>query len=305
MELTPIFKVEVNDTDITDVLQKDMISLDVSDEEGILSDEITLKIAGAYTRPPYGDEVKLWLGYEETSLEFLGTYKVQTTSRKNKEVLTIKATAVNFAGDLKRKKTRDFKDMSYKALCEQIAREHYLEVLCDFDAYFSYFAQHDESDLAFLMRIARDVNQIFSIKNNTLFFGAKKQEKLNYEVSFEDCISLDITHSNKTKYGGVKATWRDTKSNTDKEINHGDENPTLEIQGSFKDENEALLKAKARLERANKGTVTGSLELMGRVMFAGGTLVLSDSYDDGVYGITKVSHRFDDGGFVTTVEFEN
>lgn len=305
MELTPIFRIETNGTDVTDVLQKNMISLDVSDEEGILSDEITLKVAGAYTRPIYGDEVKLWLGYKETSLEFLGTYKVQTTQRKNKEVLTIKATAVDFGGGLKEKKTRDFKDMSYKTLCEQIAGEHSLDVLCDFDAYFTYFAQHDESDLAFLMRIAKDVNQIFSIKNNTLFFGAKKQEKLKYEVSFDDCISLDITHSNKTKYGSAKATWRDTKSNTDKEVSYGDENPTLEIQGSYKDENEALLKAKARLEKANKGTVTGSLEIMGRVMFAGGTLILKDSYDDGVYGITRVNHRFDNGGFTTTVEFEN
>ncbi|MBE0491097.1 MAG: hypothetical protein IBX44_02475 [Sulfurospirillum sp.] len=305
MELTPIFRVEVNSSDVTDVLQKNMISLEVSDEEGVLSDEVTLKVAGAYTRPLYGDELKLWLGYEESGLEFLGTYKVQTTSRKNREVLSIKATAVDFGGELKRKKTRDFKDMSYKALCEQIAREHSLDVLCDFDADFSYFAQHDESDLAFLMRLAKDVNQIFSIKNNTLFFGAKKQEKLSYGVDYDDCISLDITHSNKTKYGSVKATWRDTKSNTDKEVSYGDENPTLEIQGSFKDENEALLKAKARLERANKGTITGSLEMMGRVMFAGGTLHVSGSYDDGIYGIMRVSHRFDGGGFTTTVEFEN
>ena len=305
MELTPIFKVEANSTDVTDVLQKNMISLEVSDEEGILSDEITLRVTGAYTRPLYGDEVKLWLGYKESGLEFLGAYKVQTTQRKNKEVLTIKATAVDFGGDLKRKKTRDFKRMTYKALCEQIASEHALDVLCDFDAAFSYFAQHDESDLAFLMRIAKDVNQIFSIKNNTLFFGAKKQEKLQYEVSFEDCISLDITHSNKTKYAKVKATFRDTKLNTDKEVSYGDEEPTLEIQGSYKDENEALLKAKAALERANKATVAGSLSMMGRVMFAGGTLVLSDSYDDGVYGITKVNHRFDSGGFTTSIEFEN
>jgi len=305
MELTPIFRVTANGDDVTESLQENMVSLSVVDEEGILSDELTLEVAGKIKRPKYGDELRVWLGYEEAGLEFVGLFVVQTTTREKKELLTIKATATDFGGSLKVKKTREFSKMSYMDLCSAIASEHSLDVRCDYAGSFKYIAQSDESDLAFLMRLAKELNQIFSIKNNTLFFGAKKKEELSYVVEYDECISCSITHTNKTHYKSVKATYRDTKTNSDKEVVYGDGEPVLNIQGSFKDDDEALQKAKARLSRANKATITGSITTPGRVCFAGGSLKLVGSLDDGVYGITRVSHEFSSGGFTTTIEFEN
>jgi len=79
----------------------------------------------------------------------------------------------------------------------------------------------------------------------------------------------------------------------------------LNIQGGFKDDDEALQKAKGRLNRANKATITRSITAHEEICFTVERLEFVGSLDDAVYGITKVSHEFSSGGFIATIEFEN
>jgi len=313
MELTPIFKVTANGTDVTGVLQKNMLSLSIKDEDGTLSDELTLKVIGLWKRPRYRDELKVWLGYKETSVAFMGAFKVQTTERENNNILTITATGVDFGETLKEKKDKAYKDTNLKAIATEIASRHKLNVKSDCeDIAISYIAQHDQSDLAFMKKIADRYNLIFSVKNNTLTLlkrvkDEKKSSTLpSFVISAEECENLRIRHSNKTMYMSAKAVWRDTKENQDKEVKTNDAKPQLRINGSFKDSKEAISVAKARLEKANRGTKDGSLTTTGKAIFAGGKLNLVGSIeDDGEYSIKSVQHEFNDNGWTTSIEFEN
>lgn len=304
MELTPDFKIIAQGQNITESLKKNLINLELKDEDGNMADELTLNISSVYKRPKYGDELKVYLGYEETKLTYMGAFKVQTSTIKNKETMQITATGVDFSGELKVKKSREFINTNLKAIVSEIASEHLLTPVCDVGINISYIAQHDQSDLAFLQKIANDNQLIFSIKDNNLICVHKKQEKIKYAIDYKDVIDISITHSNKTKYESAKVIYRDTKLNKDKEVEVLEGTPQLILERCCKDDNEAKRIALAALDRVNTGTVTGDLTIPFKVIFAGGILNLSGSLDDGEYGITSVSHTLDSGGFTTAINFE-
>lgn len=304
MELTPDFTIIAQGQNITAALKKDLISLELKDEDGNIADELTLNIASVYKRPKFGDELKVYLGYKDLNLTYLGSFKVQTSTITNKERMQITATGVDFGSELKVKKSREFIEASLKNIVQTIADEHSLKPICDVDIDISYIAQHDQSDLAFLQKIATDNQLIFSIKDNNLVCVSKKQEKIKYTISYKDAIDVSITHSNKTKYESAKVVYRDTKANKDKEVEVLEGVPQLKIERCCKDDEEAKRLALAALDRVNTGTISGEITIPFKVVFAGGILKLTGSTDDGEYGITSVTHRLDSGSFTTTINFE-
>lgn len=89
----PLFKLEANGNDKTNDIAKNLISISFKDEANVKSDEITIKVAGDFTRPSYNDELKLSLGYENEPFFNCGLFLVQTTTKENNNLLTITATA--------------------------------------------------------------------------------------------------------------------------------------------------------------------------------------------------------------------
>lgn len=304
MELTADFKIIAKGQDITETIKKNLISLEVRDEDGNMSDELTLTISSIYKRPKFGDELELFLGYKEKGLSKVGTYKIQTSTITNKQQMKITATGVDFSGNLKVKKSKEYENITLKELVEKIASKHLLNFVCDVDIFFPYIAQEDQSDLSFLQNIAKEHELIFNIKNNTLVCVEKKQEDLRYEVDYKDVIDISITHSNKTKYESVKVIYRDTKTNEDKEVQILNGEPQFRCERSCKDDEEAKKIGIATLNRINKGTITGELTIAFRIIFAGGILNLINTTDDGEYAITSVSHTLDTSGFTTNINFE-
>lgn len=308
--LTPSFKITANGDDVTKALQANLVSISLSDEDGEQSDELTLRVAGLWQRPSYGDELKVWLGYMETGLAYMGMFVVQTTEREDNNILTITATGADFSG-MKERRDAQYEEMSLSDIAGEIAGRHGLDVKSDCDEVLKYVGQSGESDLAFMQRMAEQHNLVFSVKNGTLLLLKRvKNEKKSgdlpvFEVTAKECTKLRIKHSNRQQYGSCLAVWHDTKTNQKKEVTVGNGNPVLRMIRSFRDENEAKVKAEAALEAANRGVVGGSLTIRGSAIFAGGTLSLKNSIeDDGEYTIRSVSHEFG-GGWETTVNFEN
>jgi len=309
--VTPIFKIEANGTDVTEQIRANLSSITFKDEDGNQSDEITIRVAGDFKRPAYKDELKLWLGYEETGLFFCGLFLVQTTERDSFG-LTITATGADFSAALKQKRDLSYEQISLKAIVQIIADRHGLKLKSDFDdLYVTHLSQTNESDLHFMKRIASDYNGIFSIKNGTLIFlkrtkDAKRSDELPvFEIDSSECSELRIKHANRTLYASCKATWHDTRDNTVESVTVGNGNPVLLMEGQFKTAAEAKAKAEAKLERANRGIKSGKIEMHGKEIYAGGTLKLTGfGEDDGEYSIKSVNHTFDDG-WVMIIEIEN
>jgi len=304
MELTADFKILAQGQDITNIIKTNLISIELKDEDGQMADEVTISISSIYKRPRYGDELEVFLGYKETGLVKMGTFKVQTSTIINKHSMKISATGVDFSGNLKMKKSREFLNITLKELISKIANEHSLKYVCDVDIFIPYIVQEDKSDLAFLQELAKENNLIFSIKNSTIICVFKKQEALKYTINYNELIDISITHSNKTKYKSAKVVFRDTKDNQDKEVVILNGEPQLRCERSCKDEDEAKRVGLATLTRANKGTIQGELTILFKPIFAGGILNLTNTTDDGEYSIVSVCHTLDTNGFITNLNFE-
>ena len=308
MNFTPTFKLLANNKDITNHIAKNLISLQFKDEAGEKSDEITLSVYGDFKRPSYKDILKLYLGYKEGGLFFCGSFYVQTTERAG-EILTITATGADFSSGLKVKKNRTFEKMSLKEVVEKIAKEHNLESRCDYeDVFYSYLPKNNENDTNLLSSFASSFGEFFNIKNNEIIFLKKGESEKLPQVSIDakECSSLRIKYSNKTQYLSAKALWQDSKENKVKEVIVGSGDPQLILQQSFLSASEATLKAEAKLKASNAGIVSGSLEIYGSKIYAGGKLKLwTTKEEDGEYNIKSVSHSFSSRGWRTRVEFEN
>jgi phage protein D len=309
--MTPIFKIEANGKDVTEAISKNLVSLSFSDEDGNQSDEITLEVAGDFKRPQYQDELKLWLGYDESNLFYCGIFKVQTTSR-TQHTLTITATGADFSAQLKQKRDTSYEKLSLKDVAQIVANRYDLSLKSDFDdMYLQHLSQTQESDLHMMKRLAKDYNAIFSIKNSTLIFLKRIKENMAsdalpvFEIDISECESYSIKHSDKTLYNACEASWQDTKENVVKSVTVGSGDPILKINGSFKNAAEATKKAEAKLQNANRGTKSGTINMYGKEIYAGGMLKLSGAgEDDGEYSIKSVSHSFDNG-WSMSIEIEN
>lgn len=307
----PSFKLLANDKDVTDKLQKNLQSISFIDYANDKADEITIVVTGEFARPKFKDELKLYLGYKE--LIYCGLFQVLEPTRTNNYNLSIKATGVKFSDSLKEKRDITYEAISVKDICSQIAARNDIKLKSDFDdVYPLSIAQSGESDLHFLNRIAKDFNAIFNIKNNTLVFlkkikANKKSGNLpRYEIGVKNNSSLNTVANGKTIYSSCKSIWHDTKENKTQEIIVGSGTPQIVNKGSFKSSAEAKLKAEALLQRANAGTISGSLTIPGQMLYTGGIIdIINSLEDDGEYSITKVSHTLNSNGWKTTVDFEN
>lgn len=308
----PKFSIIVNGTDKTETIYKSLLSISITDNANEDADELEINIAGNYSRPAYGDEIKVYLGYSD--LTFMGLYKVESTTKTFTQ-LTIKATAIDYGDELKVKKSTNWEKLSIKDIVSQIASKNKLAVKCDCgDVYFVSKAQTRESDLHFLNRLAKENNAIFNIKNNTIYFVKKMKEKSkneelpNYTIDVDFCSDISIEHGQTSSYECCEVCWHDTKENkTLISYYPQKKEPILKIKGSYKNESQAIQKAKSSFDRAKQGTIKGSLTTEGKVVFAGGTLELLNNIDDSneKYQITTVTHSLDkQNGWSTAIEFE-
>jgi uncharacterized protein len=313
--MTPKFRLLANDSDITSLLNLESSRIEFTDESGDVSDEISLVFEGAFKRPKYEDELKLWIGTKENGLFYCGLFLVQTSKYKDgaKKQIEVRATAADFSKGLKVKRSQTYENISITKVCELIAKRNELQIKSDFDDIFiSHLEQTNESDLHFLKRISKDYNALFSIKNNSLVFlkkikeGQKADSLPRFSLIVDDLIDISIESSNKTSYNSCKAIWRDTKDNTQKSVIVGDGEPTKIIKDSFENTADAKTKALAHLQKANSGTKVGTISCDGFVLFAGGVLSLSGTYeDDGEYEIKKAHHTIDESGWKVSIEIEN
>lgn len=308
-------RLEANGKDVTNIINQDASKVSFHDEDGTQADEIKLTIEGEFKRPQYKDELKLWIGTEKQMM-YCGLFAVQNSTSKsgNTACIEISATAVDFNGDLKVKRSKSYENISIKQIASLIATRHSLDLKSDFDdIYIQHLEQTDESDLHFLKRMADEYNALFAIKNNSLIFkkkikGDKKNEDLpRYYLEKKDNTNIDIQSTNKEQYGSCVASWWDTKENKQKSVTVGKGEPVKHIKDSFESMADAKAKAQASLQKANSKTKIGTISTSGFTLYAGGILVIKGTLeDDGEYHIKTADHSLStDSGWTVSIEIEN
>lgn len=181
MVKTPTFKIEVNGVDKTLELLPYFVGLEFSDDVDDEADGFTIRFAGVgFVAPSFKDKFRVWLGYRETGLWFIGSFTVLKVRLDFEAMETdITATPVDFGSEIKEKRTTTYENTNIKGILTTIGGRHHLKVKCDIpNDTVKHKNQMDKSDLEFLQELATDRGVSFAIKNDTIIFtpkGAKKR----------------------------------------------------------------------------------------------------------------------------------
>ncbi|ALV24537.1 phage protein D [Campylobacter iguaniorum] len=286
----PTIKILYNGVDKTSLM--DWISISIEDNEGDEADKCNIKLRWANAKPRFKDEIIIYAnGY------FLGSFKISAIKFDYKKSFDIEAISADFMSGFKDKKNRTFANQSYKNIILSIANENGYKTKIDFiraDEVVT-LEQHDKSDVAFLQKIATDLDLTFSVKNNTLILIDKNKEsnRISYTLNADECISLSYEQKETTNYSSCEVTYRDSKTGTDEVVKAGNGTPVLKLVSMQEDRNEALKLAQSKLQKQSNANLKGNLSIIGRPYFAGAFLNLIMEDGNKKFIIKKVTHKID------------
>lgn len=321
--MQPIFKIEADDNDITDIISQRLISLNISDETGLVSDkaEILLDNRDNILEIPQTSSIlKIYLGYDETKLSFMGSFVVDNitlSSPPNKFLITAKASYKNdknLSNQIRSPKSRSWHKYSLNKIISSIASEH--KFISQIDEYYnkiyiSHIDQVSESDLSFLLNLAQNYNAIIKFVSNKLIFIRKNSglsitgKELPINTIYENEItSWRLNILNREKFGQVSARYHDFKSSKENKIIVGNKDPNYEMRFIFSDKIKAYESAKAKLMEFERGINKLEIILTGNPNLSTESLIDIPNIkylSNKDWIISTINHELNDQGYKSTI----
>ena len=320
-----IFKITVNDIDISNTISSRLINLNIKDNRGLIADSIDITLDdsdGLLEIPSVGAEIKVWLGWSDTGLVYKGSYLVTGGNHSGApDILSISAESKDLAQAFKQKRERSFHNKTIQQIFEQIALDYDLEVKIHSD-FVDRMVQHidqNESDANIMTRIADENDALASVKNGALVLLPIGQSETvsGIELPKVELIRQDgDQHSfnyglSQNKVECVKAYYYDKNKGEKQSVIIGlnNDNPK-EIRFVHRDKDTAELAAKAEFKRCKRSEMSLSYTLaFGRpdlipeqeITFIG----VKDQIDEIVWLGKTITHDLSDSsGYTTKIELE-
>ncbi len=175
---TPAWVLLYEGKDVSDDLRPMVTSITYTDNVHGKSDELEVKVENSSALwsgswyPDDGDRLELSIGYEGEPLLPCGSFQVDKPVLAGPaDTCTIGALAAGIKAPLRTKRTRGFENVSLADIAAQVAREHSLQLVGDPPTRVrKRLTQYDETDLAFLKRIAEESGYVFSVRGDRLVF---------------------------------------------------------------------------------------------------------------------------------------
>ena len=321
MGLKPCFSVIANETDITSIISDLYEYISITDGTGYESDTCEISLIDDPIRPielpKKGAELRIFMGYDLAMVD-MGLFIVSEVSLSGPpEKMVIRGRAVpqltskNGITSLASQKTRSWpKDTSVSAVVTKIAREHGLDPFVS-DAVakikLPHFDQSDESDLNFLLRIAKRYDVICKPAGGKLLFVKRGDIDLpNLILAKEQVSDWEMTSSTSDSAGTVIAYWHDKKGAKRKEVKVGDGEPVKRLRHSYQDEKSAYAAAQASLDQSRRSEERLSLNLPGNPEISAEKPLTLINFREGIAGdwiIEQATHSIDKGvGFKTSLQ---
>nr|DAN55436.1 MAG TPA: tail protein [Caudoviricetes sp.] len=288
--IKPKVKILYNGVDKTHLMTWHNIKIE--DNEGDEADKLNINLVWGNAKPRVKDEIKIYVNDN-----FLGSFIIVSLKYEYKRNIEIEAISADFTKDFKTKKNRTFLNTTYANIIKQLARENSYNYKIDFirSDEIVTLEQHDQSDVAFLDKMAKDLNLSFSIKNNTLiFFDRDKQSnRITYSYHANNAISFNWEEKETIKYNSCEVTWHNTKSGMDEVVRVGQKEPVLKITSMQDSKDRALMLANTKLQNQQNEEQSANLKILGEPFFAGGFLLLSVDEKDEPFKfiIKKITHE--------------
>ena len=242
---TPVFRVEADGVDRTRELWRCLSSLEYTDAEEDESDTVDITVANspAFSIPKRGAELRLWLGWKESSLKYFGAFLVdEVGGRFRPAEMTVSAKSADLTGAAAAKEKLDveWENISLASIAAKIAAKHGCEAKVLTGVHYAHQAQSGESDIAFLRRLAKEAGASLAIKDKT-FVIAPYGEAFRAEahISYKDIVSGGWTLQEREKYQTVTAKWWNKDRAEEESVSSGGGQPAYIIKKRFANAAEA------------------------------------------------------------------
>jgi phage protein D len=333
--MTPDFTVSADGLDVTDRFAGRKIELEVVDATGTESDsaEIVIFDPQAVVQPPRrGAILSIALGYRETGLIPQGLFKVDQVKFKGyPHKIQITANAADNKQMFKERRTKDYTNKTLGEIVQEIAGRHGLQgqvaadlasvkfpLLAGSDQ--SYIGQHEESDAAFLTRVAESLGGFMSPKNGRLLVARRGDGKsmsgaaglvmIRPEMLL-DREAYEVSLKDKPIHGEVEASYFDRGKVAREPVveGGGDGGVAFRFRNPFPSRKQAEDAAKGKVRELQRGEGSATFNCWGDATIRAEMDLVATGIRSGVDGvrwtIERVTHRLDDSrGFTSRIECE-
>ena len=224
-KIAPDFMLKLDDRDITQNVSPRLISLSMTDKRGLEADQLDIQLDdsdGLLTLPARGATLTLWLGWEGTPLEPKGNFTIDTIEFQGApDKLTIRGCSADFRGKLNVRREQSWHDTTIGAIVNTIAQRNQLtaSVAAGLSSItISHIDQSQETDAAFLTRLAERNGAFVSIKAGKVIFmkagqavtaSGKTIPLMVIERGDGDRHLFSV--ADRENYSGVTAKWLQTR----------------------------------------------------------------------------------------------
>ena len=230
--LTPVAKLSINGKPFnTDVLSR-IISISLTDKSGFEADELTVSLSdhdGKLALPPKSAEITIALGYIETGIVDKGSYKITEVSWSGApDTLHITAQSADTSDRFSEAKEKSWHKTSLKEIIESIAAANgYTPIIGKAyqDEKIDHIDQSNESDAAFLSRLAERYDAIATVKHGRLLFvssgeatTASGQPLPTIRITRNSGDQYTFRYSNTESYNAVRAYYIDKQTGKKHEV---------------------------------------------------------------------------------------
>jgi phage protein D len=176
--------------------------------------------------------------------------------------------------------------------------------------FLSHIDQTDESDSAFITRIAEDAGGTVKVANGKLIIMQPLSGTFPdgsplpvIEIRESDIINYRMRLAERAKYGKVVAKYYDMAAATESEVSVGNKTPTFTLRETFNSESVARARATAKLREIESGTKNLTLEIIGNPTLSAESRILITIPDiAGEWIIKSVRHNLSANGYKTNIE---
>lgn len=250
-----------------------------------------------------------------------GLYTVGETGAQGDgggDIASFEAQAAFTSKELRTERSEAFEKTKLADVLQKGADRHGFEIVGEIpDLFFERITQDKQSDLGFWTRLAEDWGCYFSIKGNQLVFTTRESiENLPAVRHFElfdgdRATRYSLRKSTHKLYAKAEAKYLHPKTKkllkaevVDDRVPSGD---TLKIDDRAETQAHCEQMCRARLARANDGLGTGKITVVGDpLLLAGQVVQLGVTYGKyaGRWLVTAARHRFNSGGYTTTINIK-
>ncbi len=334
--MAPDFSITADGLDVTDRFAGCKIEIEVVDATGTESDSVEIVIfdpAGVVAPPRRGAVLAVALGYKETGLVPQGRFKVdQSAFTGPPHKIRITGNAADNRESLKERRIKDYTNKTLGEIAQEIAGRHELRakvasdlaqikfpVLAGGDQ--SYIGQHEESDEAFMTRVAERVGGFMTIKDGNLIVARRGDGKslsgarglvVVRETMLIGPDSYELTFKDKPQHGEVEASYFDRGKVAREPVikGGGTGKVTYRFREPFPSKMQAEAAAEGKVRELQRHEASASFTVWGDPTIRAEMDVVATGIRQGVDGvllsIERVTHRIDSSnGFTTRIEAEN